>query len=101
MNHTSHDHENANSQQRPTANQLRPDPGTDVDERRRTRKDSAHEQPDGNGDLKAGIFLREQNPSRPDGVEAEEAARRHEGQREQQDACVATSIGRFASRVAE
>jgi hypothetical protein len=40
---TAHNHENADSQQRPTANQLRPDPGTDVDERRRTGKDSAHE----------------------------------------------------------
>ena len=97
----SHHREDAHAQQRPAADQLRPDPGTNVDERRCAREDGAHEQPDGNGDLEAGVFLREEDSLRSDGVQAEEPAGRHEGEREQQHACVTAAIGRLARCVAE
>ena len=47
------------------------------------------------------MLLREEDAGRPDSVEPEEAARRHERQREEEDASVSASVGRLACRVAE
>ena len=74
---------------------------THVDERRRGCEERAHEQADRDRDLEAGPALREEDALRSEGMEAHEAARRHERQREEQDARVAAPLGRLARRVAE
>ena len=47
------------------------------------------------------MLLREEDRRRPDRVEPEEPAGRHEREREEQDAGVAALVGRLACRVAE
>ena len=83
------------------ANQPRREVGPEVDERRRSREERAHEQPHRDRDLEAGAALREEDALRSEGVEAHEAARRHERQRQEQDAGVSAPLGRLARRVAE
>ena len=51
--------------------------------------------------LKPACSLREEDAGRPDRVEDQEPAGRHEGEREEQDARVAASVGRLARGVAE
>ena len=79
----------------------RRDSGTDVDERRAEREHGAQEQADGNGDLEPRVFLGEEDLGRPDGMEAQEAAGRHERQREQEDAGIAAPVRGLARRVPE
>ena len=65
------------------------------------REHSAHEQPDRDGDLKPGILLREEDAGVPMACRPRKPPGGHEGEREQQDARVASPIGRLAGRVAE
>ncbi len=97
----SHRDQHRRTEQRSVTNQPRRDPGTRVDEGRSRGEHGAHQQPHRNGDLEAGVLLREEDAGRPVGVEAQEAAGRHERQREEQDACISSPIGRLARRVAE
>jgi hypothetical protein len=81
--------------------QALPERRREVDERRRSREDGAHEETDEDRDEKPRVFLLEENARGPEGVKAEEAARRHERQREQQDPCVPAPVGRLTGGVAE
>ena len=96
-----HHGQHRDPEQATAPNQPGPDPGPDVDERGSRREDRAHEQSNRDRDLEPGVLLREEDRGRPDGVEPEEASGRHERQREEQDARVATPVGRFARGVAE
>jgi hypothetical protein len=82
-------------------NQRRADSRPDIDKGGGPCKRRAYQQADRNGDLEAGIFLREEDSGRPDGVEAEEAPGGHKGKREEQDAGIPTPVGRLTGRVSE
>ena len=96
-----HRDQDRDAQKRPSADQDRGDPGTDVDERRAEGEHGAHEQAHGNGDLESRVLLGEEDLGRPDGMEAQEAAGRHERQREQKDAGIAAPVRGLARRVPE
>ena len=61
--------------------QVRPDRGANVDERRADREHGADEQPDRDRDLESGVLLGEEDPGRSERMEPEKAAGRHERQR--------------------
>ena len=84
-----------------SADQDRRDPGTDVDERRADGEHRAHEQAHGNGDLEPRVLLGEEDLGRPEGMEPQEAAGRHERQRQQEDAGIAAPVRGLAGRVPE
>jgi hypothetical protein len=72
-----------------------------VDERRRRRERRRHEQPDGDRNHEARVLLREEHLLGAECVQAQEAARRHEGERQEQHACVAAPVRRLAGGIAE
>jgi hypothetical protein len=96
-----HDQQHSGAQEPAVANHQRRQLRPDVDERRCRREDGAHEQPYRDGDLEAGVVLGEQDPGRSEGMEAHEAARRHERERQEKDACVPAPLGRLTGGEAE
>ena len=66
---------------------------SDVDERRRAGEHRPDHHARGNRDLEAGKLVVEQNPGRADRMNGEEAARREEGERKQENARVTPPIG--------
>ena len=73
----------------------------EIDKAGREGEHGGEDEADRIRDLEPRIFMREEDPRRPDRVQAEEAARGQEGERDQQDARVAPTVCRLAGCVGE
>ena len=96
-----HREQDGAAQEGAVLNQVRPDRGANVDERRADREHGADEQPDRDRDLESGVLLGEEDPGRSERMEPEKAAGRHERQRQQENARIAAALGRLPCGVAE
>ena len=70
--------------------------GTHIDEPRSESEQSGEDEADGIRDLEPRVLVREQHSCGPERVQAEEPARRQEGERDQLDARVAAAVRRGA-----
>ncbi len=96
-----HGDQHGGAQERAVADHRRCDARPEVDEGRAGREDGAHHQPDRDGHLEAGTVVGEEDVGGSQGVEPEEAAGGHEGEREQEDAGILAPVGSLPRRVAD